>query len=175
MFGFSVFLPLALGRSGLPTVSAAGIFVSLLLGLIVPVTLIRIWLIRTGRVSDWDIRKREQRLLPMALLIPLILAATLFIRAQGSWALTELFTVFTIWLIGFVMITGFWKISGHTAGISLIATILVKWYGTSVLLPAFAAVFLVAWSRVVRRDHTVAQVIAGASYSAILAGILPTG
>ena len=59
-----------------------------------------------------------------------------------------------------MMINLFWKISLHTGGLSGIAAIgMLVWPQTLLFMIPFVA--CVAWSRVVLREHTRAQVIAG--------------
>jgi membrane-associated phospholipid phosphatase len=65
-------------------------------------------------------------------------------------------------------ITAVWKISIHCAVASGSVTILALLFGPG-LLPAYLLVALTAWSRVVVRDHTAAQVIAGSLLGAAAA------
>jgi membrane-associated phospholipid phosphatase len=58
-------------------------------------------------------------------------------------------------------ITTVWKISIHCAVASGSVAILALSFGPLVL-PAYALVALLGWSRVVLKDHTVAQAVAGA-------------
>ena len=57
-----------------------------------------------------------------------------------------------------------WKISGHASVAALATGLIIQWFGWY-WWPILLIVPLVAWARVVRRDHTVGQVIAGAVYS----------
>jgi membrane-associated phospholipid phosphatase len=65
-------------------------------------------------------------------------------------------------------ITTVWKISIHCAVASGSVTILVLLFGPA-LTPAYLLVALTAWSRVVVKDHTAAQVIAGSVLGAAAA------
>ena len=65
-------------------------------------------------------------------------------------------------------ITTVWKISIHCAVASGSVVILALSFGPLVW-PAYALVVLLAWSRVTLRDHTVAQVVAGAVLGALAA------
>ena len=58
-------------------------------------------------------------------------------------------------------ITTVWKISIHCAVASGSVAILTLSFGPLVL-PAYALVALLSWSRVALKDHTVAQAVAGA-------------
>jgi membrane-associated phospholipid phosphatase len=65
-------------------------------------------------------------------------------------------------------ITTVWKISIHCAVASGSVTILTLLFGPW-LVPAYLLVALTAWSRVVLKDHTAAQVIAGSVLGAAAA------
>ena len=65
-------------------------------------------------------------------------------------------------------ITTVWKISIHCAVASGSVTILTLLFGPW-LAPAYLLVALTAWSRVVLKDHTAAQVIAGSVLGAAAA------
>jgi membrane-associated phospholipid phosphatase len=59
------------------------------------------------------------------------------------------------------LVTVVWKISIHCAVASGSVTILALLFGPLVL-PLYGLVALLGWSRVALRDHTAAQVVAGA-------------
>jgi membrane-associated phospholipid phosphatase len=65
-------------------------------------------------------------------------------------------------------ITTLWKISIHCSVAAGSVTILTLLFGP-VLTPAYLLVALTAWSRVVVKDHTAAQVIAGSVLGAAAA------
>jgi membrane-associated phospholipid phosphatase len=65
-------------------------------------------------------------------------------------------------------ITTVWKISIHCAVASGSVTILALFYGPW-LLAAYTLVALTGWSRVVLKDHTTAQVVAGSVLGAFAA------
>src|SRR6202012_5698801 len=67
-------------------------------------------------------------------------------------------------------ITTVWKISIHCAVAAGSVTILALLFGPG-LIPAYLLVALTAWSRVVVKDHTAAQVIAG-SLLGVAAGVV---
>jgi membrane-associated phospholipid phosphatase len=67
-------------------------------------------------------------------------------------------------------ITTAWKISIHCAVASGSVAILALTYGPLVL-PGFAVVVLLGWSRVSLKDHTTAQVVGGMVLGAAAAGL----
>lgn len=74
-------------------------------------------------------------------------------------------------LIACTVITQWWKISLHAAVAGGAAATLVVIYGP-LLLVTVPVVALVAWSRVVVRDHTVAQVVVGTLAGPIVGGVM---
>ena len=119
---------------------------------------------KTRRVSNWDVSDRRQR--------PKILWTLVGIETMGTiafqlWPVIPIIIVITV----FTVITHFWKISGHAMAAALATGTLVAHYGF-VWWPVLLVVGVVAWARVVRRDHTLAQVIAGALYSWIVLFVL---
>ncbi len=119
---------------------------------------------KTKFVANWDVSDRRER--------PKILWSLVAIEALGVF-LFHIGTMIPILiaLIGFSVITHFWKISGHAMAAGLATATIVARFGW-VWWPVLLIVPLVGWARVVRRDHTIAQVIAGALYSWILILIL---
>lgn len=113
---------------------------------------------------DWDIKDRKRRAKPLAILLG-HLAATSALVWFFEPRLLPLFVLFFVWVLGFLAITALaTKISGHTGGDALAAGMIIHWFGWA-WWPLLLVVPVVAWARVVRRDHTVGQVILGAMYS----------
>ncbi|MBI3386054.1 phosphatase PAP2 family protein [Candidatus Gottesmanbacteria bacterium] len=138
MWGTPVFLPALLGMVVLPLV-----------------LFIVAW--KTKFVSNWDITDRRER--------PKILWTLVIIEAVGTIAF-HLWPVVPILvsLVGFAIVTQFWKISGHAMAAAFATGTVIAQFGWD-FWPVLLIVPLVAWARVVRRDHTVAQVVVGALYA----------
>ncbi len=119
------------------------------------------------RPSGWDISDRAHR--PKALVILLLLGIVYIILARifGNAKLMHLFVLYELWMAGFLVISFFWKISGHAGGIALAVGLLIVWYGW-IWWPILFLVPLMGWARMVSKNHTIAQVTAGALYSWIL-------
>lgn len=113
--------------------------------------------VKTKYISNWDISDRKER---PKILWPLVIIELVCV---GIFQLFSFLPVVAM-LIGFVVITHFWKISGHAMCAALASGILVKTFGIS-LWPVLLIVPLVCWARVIRRDHTLLQVIAGTVYT----------
>ena len=124
------------------------------------------WLVRTGRVSDLDVRRRHQRLRPMAF----TLAAGMAALCALEWGGAPLFLCLVaslLWLLmaGLMAVSVRWKISVHGAMAG--AGVAVLW-ACSQPAWAWAALLLVGWARVRLRCHTVAQVAAGTLWGVAL-------
>lgn len=112
---------------------------------------------KTKYISNWDVSVRRER---PKILWPLL---GIEIVASGLLKTTVLFPVLLA-LAGFAVVTQFWKISGHTMAIAYATGLAVKLFGWQ-WWPVLFIVPLVGWARVVRHDHTILQVAAGAVYS----------
>jgi membrane-associated phospholipid phosphatase len=139
-------------------------FVSVFLGMVgVPFVLFLVaW--KTKWISNWDIQDRKER--------PKILWSLVFIECVAViffqlWHLTPIL----IGMVGFGVITHLWKISGHAMSVALAAGLIVVRFGWN-WWPVLLCVPLMCWSRVVTKNHTIAQVIAGSIYGLFLASVM---
>lgn len=142
------------------------LFVSLMSG-VLPILMIVAMMARR-RVADVHVTNRAERTAVLAGIIVLAVAALVIelVAAAPSWVIAMTAAgVATIGLIGAITVAGRWKISVHTAvagaWIVLGAGLITPW----VLLAAPLAV-LIAWSRLILRDHTRSQALAGAALGA---------
>lgn len=160
MIGLTIVIIIACLQSGLS--GPATLVWSVVL--VAPPTLLRLWARRT-RGLDWDIKDRRSRIVPLVMLLGILVADIFLLSLFAPIGLQRLFLFFFLWMAGFLAITTFiTKISGHAAGNALASGLIVSWYGLG-WWPVLLVVPLVAWARVVRRDHTIAQVVMGAAYS----------
>jgi|LSQX01.2.fsa_nt_gb drug/metabolite transporter (DMT)-like permease len=119
--------------------------------------------LRQGRISDWHITERTERLqwrlvassLGLSLLPVLVLALLdgpryLLMAFGATLVLVLINTAITVW----------WKVSQHVSGIALGATLITGVVGPT-LIPVLLLIPLVAWARVRGEAHTVPQTIAG--------------
>lgn len=163
---FSVATLVAAFHSGLATTAMPWFLTMLIVMIGLPIALLT-WAIRTKKVDNWDVSKREQRIGPMIILLILTSAYMLAVSWFGNSQLTRLFVLYFVWLVGFFLVTTKWKISGHTSANALATGLLIAWFGWT-WWPLLLIVPAVGWARVVRKDHTLAQVFAGAGYSWVL-------
>jgi membrane-associated phospholipid phosphatase len=161
---------LAVGwQSGRVTGLAWGAVAALFAG-VLPMAFIKRGISR-GLWDDRNVGSKRPRLIVLGFIIASVAAGLAVLVAFG--APTEL-SGYIGCMLGSVAvlaaITTVWKISIHCAVASGSVTILALLFGPSVL-PAYLLVALTAWSRVVLKDHTTAQVIAGAMLGAVAAVI----
>jgi hypothetical protein len=141
------------------------LFLGIVLGvMIIPPVLLLIWAIAKKHIDNWDISDRKQR--PLALIVIFLLGFINIIIVQtfGDRILTDLFIMYQLWMAGFMAITFLWKISGHTGTLALATGLIVLRAGVE-WWPILLLVVLLGFARVIRKNHTPAQAIAGAFYS----------
>lgn len=158
---------LAFIRSGLSAIVAIKLFITVYtIGVLVPVVLL-LFAIRRKTIDSWDIPKRHMRLVPLGIEFAAILVGYGIVLRFGNEFLVQLFILLLVWLAGFFGITALWKISGHTSVITLASLLILAWYGVSVW-PILLSIPLVAWARVVTKNHTLGQAVGGIVYSTVL-------
>ncbi|EFH90377.1 hypothetical protein KSD_20690 [Ktedonobacter sp. SOSP1-85] len=119
--------------------------------------------VKLGKFTDMDVSKRSQRVGPFIICLLSVLAVfSLLGLIHGPHTLQTalLMTLFIGCIMMLVTLWGRWKISIHASSLAGAVTLLTALYG-QVVLPAYALVALVCWSRVVLHRHTTGQVIAG--------------
>ena len=128
--------------------------------------------VRLGKLSDVDVSKRTERVGPFIFgLISICLGWFALVLTHGPAPLISTVIVTAISGLIMMIITLWWKISLHASTVGAAATILTIFYG-AVMLPAFALLVLVGWSRIVLRRHTLSQVIAGSLLSIVLSTLI---
>lgn len=131
-----------------------------------------LWLVRKGEVTDFDLRRREQRLRPFLATLASTLAAwlvlywgdapqLLVILAGAGWLQIAL-------MLG---ITLHWKISAHCAAAAGLIVFVWSLLG-SAAAPAALSLPLIAWSRIRLQRHDLPQTIAGALLGSSVLGFV---
>jgi membrane-associated phospholipid phosphatase len=124
-----------------------------------------------GRWDDRNVGARRARLIVLAFILASVFAGLLVLVTLGApRELTWYFGCMLASVAVLAAITTVWKISIHCAVASGSATILSLMFGPP-LTVTYLLVALTAWSRVELKDHTTAQVIAGAVLGAAAAAI----
>ncbi|AKG54019.1 hypothetical protein DGWBC_1378 [Dehalogenimonas sp. WBC-2] len=136
--------------------------------LFMPILLIAMYFVRTGRMDALFSNRRHQRhriyviglffvVFTMLLLNWLHAPSVLVAMLVSGLVTAATFSAINLW----------WKISVHTSTVSALVVILHIVYGWWAL-PSILLVPMMGWSRVVLAQHTLGQVIAGILVSAII-------
>ncbi len=116
---------------------------------------------KKGLIEDLDITKRQERYMIMTIYLVshiLVLAVSLF---YGNARLVEEMLMLSVVFASVYLITFYWKISLHMVVNVLGITLLNINFGWH-LAWLYLLIPVVAWSRLVLKKHTPAQLIAGA-------------
>ncbi|MFH5879038.1 phosphatase PAP2 family protein [Arthrobacter sp. NA-172] len=129
-------------------------------------------MVKLGRLSDHHVSDRKER---APLLMLALVSVVLGLLVLNLFHAPTSISVMILALIGGIMVLAVvslvWKISGHASAIAAAAVIAVLMFGPA-WLPLILLVPAVGWSRVVLRDHTRGQVIAGAFFGGgVIAGL----
>jgi membrane-associated phospholipid phosphatase len=144
------------GRAGLGWGLLAALFTAVL------PTLFITYGVRHGQWSDRNVGARRPRLVVLAFITASVATGLILLVVLGAPRLLTGYLAFMLASVAVLAaITTIWKISIHCAVASGSVAILALSFGPLVL-PAYALVALLGWSRVALRDHTVAQAVAGA-------------
>jgi hypothetical protein len=125
--------------------------------------------IRRGRWADRHVGQRPQRILVMTFASASVAGGLLLLRAfSAPRPMIALIAAMLVTLAALLAVTPAWKISVHAAVSSGSVAMLAMTYGPRAL-PASLLVAVVGWSRVELKDHTLAQVLAGAAVGGVVA------
>jgi membrane-associated phospholipid phosphatase len=121
-----------------------------------------VWAIRAGRIGDFHLSNRRERVAPFVVSLVCGLSAWIVLIATGAprgfaaFVLAMLFQTLLLFLITLV-----WQVSVHTAGAAGLVTFVCLVVGPAAML-LIGVVPLVAWSRLYLGRHTLAQAVVGA-------------
>jgi membrane-associated phospholipid phosphatase len=125
--------------------------------------------VRRGRWSDRYVGAKRPRLIVLSFIIASVaIGLALLVGLGAPGELSGYISCMLGSVAVLAAITTVWKISIHCAVASGSVTILTLLFGPW-LAPAYLLVALTAWSRVVLKDHSGAQVIAGSVLGAAAA------
>lgn len=137
--------------------------------------------LKTGKVKDWDISRREERLPLFRFMVAMHLVGVLVGFVIGREPLAQILLAFWMLALLFMVFTHIWKISIHAGVNSTLAVFGIWalggwgigdggwWWSFStrawwlLLLPV-----VVSWARVVYKKHDIYQVMAGTLLPAIV-------
>lgn len=125
--------------------------------------------IRRGRWADRHVAPRQQRITVMTFIVASVAVGIFLLWALGApRTVIALIAAMLVTLAALLAVTPAWKISVHAAVSSGSVAMLAVTYGPWLLL-ACPLVAVVGWSRVELKDHTLAQVLAGAAVGGVVA------
>ncbi|MFF3158000.1 hypothetical protein [Streptomyces sp. NPDC057910] len=146
----------------------AGVFSAVL-----PILWIK-WGEKRGHWGDRHIRRRQDRLIVIpGIMVSVLAGIALMVVFDAPREVLALILAMMASLIVFMAVTAVWKISFHTAvpagAVAVAALIYGPW-----ALTVCALIVVIGWSRVVLKDHTLAQVLAGAAAGGSIAACVFT-
>ena len=123
-------------------------------------------LMRAGVVKDFHITERRQRIyLFPVVLVCLVAVIVLLYRTEGVSQLVLMMLSFgLISCVVCALITIWFKISLHCAGLGWMIVGLYQAFGIEAFLLGLAGLCLAAWSRLVLKEHTLTEVLAGSVF-----------
>jgi len=127
---------------------------------------------KRGWVSDLEMTRREER--PRFILVSLgsdLLSLAVLFFWNGPQLLRLIILTYFFLAVVVFSISSFWKISMHMVGVGGFSTALVFVFGLPALF-AFISLPLVAWARLHRRKHDLAQLTAGAAVGALITALV---
>jgi membrane-associated phospholipid phosphatase len=133
-----------------------------------PVLLIALYLVRTGRMDALFSNRRHQRhrIYVIGLFFN-VLAITFLTWLNAPDILIAALVAGLVSVVSFAFINLWWKISVHASVASALVTVLLVLYGWTAAV-SLLLIPLMSWARVVLAQHTVGQVAAGSILSAVI-------
>jgi membrane-associated phospholipid phosphatase len=138
------------------------LFVAFLICTVTPAIVV-IFLLKRGKINDYDISHRERRTVPFLIGIVVYLIGALIFEALGAPRIASAFMICYALNTFFVMLITFvWKISVHVTSLGGPIAALYVVFGSPMLLLLLLVPPLM-WSRVILKAHTPMQTVAGAA------------
>lgn len=120
-----------------------------------------------GKIKDWDITKREERMGLYFFTIFAHLFGVVAAYVVGKTDLFEILLVFWTMAVVFAVVTLFWKISVHAGTNAAVVAFFNHYYGWDRFWWLVLVLIVVLWSRVEIKKHTWAQVLVGATLALV--------
>lgn len=136
---------------------------------ILPVYLATLYLVRSRKVDSLFVNIRKQRTKVYLFAgACAVVGWGILLYFGAPKLLVATFVTGIIAVSVFTLINLRWKISVHTAWMAASVTVLIILYGW-IVAPALALILLVGWARIELARHSLAQVVAGALFAALIA------
>jgi len=120
-----------------------------------------------GKIRDWDITRREERMGLYFFTIFAHLFGVVAAYAVGKTDLFEILLVFWTMAVVFAVVTLFSKISVHAGTNAAVVAFFNHYYGWDRFWWLVLVLIVVLWSRVEIKKHTWAQVLVGATLALV--------
>src|SRR4030066_2526915 len=118
-------------------------------------------LYKAGKISDLQIPRRKERLLPLLIINAcIVMGFFILINIQPERMLLSVYMIYLLSLPVISLVTLFWKISFHASYITLFSIAYLIVFGKWAIL-TIPLIPLVGWSRIKLKRHTLAQVLGG--------------
>ncbi|KER09624.1 MAG: hypothetical protein HY22_10255 [[Candidatus Thermochlorobacteriaceae] bacterium GBChlB] len=138
------------------------LFIAFLICTVAPSAVV-IALMKSGKVSDYDISDRKNRTIPLIIGIAVYVLGFFVLKALGAPLIASSFMIcYAVNTLVIMFITFVWKISVHVTSLCGPIAALYVTFGTPMLLLLLLVPPLM-WSRIVLKAHTPMQTIAGAA------------
>jgi hypothetical protein len=119
------------------------------------------WLVRKGKITDFHIKERHQRIHPMLFMIACSTIAWAVMQMGSAVLVLRMLALAGSFLMMFLLlVTLWWKISGHSTAVAAFSVFCIGYFGP-IALPVFLLIPMVVWSRVHLKRHSFGQTIAG--------------
>ncbi len=131
------------------------------------------YLIGRGKVTDFHISVREERIRPLSVLFTYALLSVFLYATLGGPEMLVKLGFSSLALTAFwILISLRWKISGHCAALGALAVIGKSLgYSAEVLVFLLPVILAVAWSRIRLECHNFPQTVAGFALGALVFGL----
>ncbi|MBI3954576.1 hypothetical protein HY333_00885 [Candidatus Collierbacteria bacterium] len=124
--------------------------------------------LKKGKISDWDMTKREERQGIYIFTAIVHLIGVVYAYALGKTGLAGILLVFWSAAVIFALITTKWKISVHGGVNGAALSFFNHFWGWQYYWWLVIVLLLVLWSRVEIKKHSWAQVLVGASLAIVI-------
>lgn len=140
--------------------------------LVVPGLLYATVIWRQERHIDVDISRREDRIVPLLLTtLGAVVMGYLVAGNSTSSSLELLSNILVVMLVCLTIITLVWKISLHAATLTALVTLIILFRGP-VFAVFYLGIFPVGWARLVLKQHTPLQLVAGSLVGVVVTAVV---
>ena len=120
------------------------------------------YLMGKGKVTDFHISVREERIRPLSIIfIYSVFSLVLYASVGGPGALVTLGYSSLVLTGLWILVSLYWKISGHCAAIGALGAMVFAYPHETLVFVVPPLALLVGWSRIRLGCHTLAQTLAG--------------